>query len=206
MSVFDIDIAVERPSRRIALSLQADESVVAITGPSGIGKTSVLDAIAGLLRPLEGRIAVAGRVLFDQASGIDLKPEERGCGYVFQDSRLFPHLTVEQNLTFGLRHAEGEALTTLAECADLLGIAHLLARRPRALSGGETRRIAIGRALLRGPRFLLLDEPLASLDDDRREGILQVIERIRDRFALPMLYVSHNPEEVRRLAGKAVAL
>lgn len=204
---WDIDITLTRQSREIAVRINARESLVALVGQSGVGKTSVLDAIAGLLRPVRGHIAVGGEVLFDSDRGIDCPPALRGAGYVFQDSRLFPHLSVEQNLNFGARHAIGDTpITGLDECAELLGIAHLLHRRPRELSGGEIRRVAIGRALLRGPRFLLLDEPTASLDDDRRQDILRIVEEIRDRFALPILYVSHDRGEVERLAGRVVRL
>ncbi len=206
-AAFDIDIALDRPDRRIAVRIAASGNLVALVGPSGTGKTSVLDAIAGLLRPARGHIAVGGTTLFDAAARIDLPPERRGAGYVFQDSRLFPHLTVEQNLRFGTRYTAGQVpFATAEECADLLGIAHLLHRRPRALSGGEIRRTAIARALLRAPRFLLLDEPTASLDDARRQDILRIVEEIRDRVALPILYVSHDRTEVDRLAGHVVEL
>ncbi len=204
---FDIDIAVARPGRSIEVRIASPGSLVALVGPSGMGKTSVLDAIAGLLRPSRGHIAVGGTRLFDAAANIDLPPEQRGAGYVFQDSRLFPHLTVEQNLQFGTRYSAGRApFADAAECAELLGITHLLHRRPRELSGGEIRRTAIARALLRAPRFLLLDEPTASLDDARRQDILRIVEEIRDRFALPILYVSHDRSEVDRLAGHVVEL
>lgn len=204
---FDIDIAVARPDRSIEVRIASADSLVALVGPSGMGKTSVLDAIAGLLRPARGHIEVGGMRLFDAAAQVDMPPERRGAGYVFQDSRLFPHLSVEQNLAFGTRYAAGRApFATAAECADLLGITHLLHRRPRELSGGEIRRAAIARALLRAPRFLLLDEPTASLDDARRQDILRIVEQIRDRFALPILYVSHDRSEVDRLAGHVVEL
>lgn len=206
-AAFDIDIVLQRADREIAVGITGGERLVALVGHSGVGKTSVLDAIAGLLRPVRGHIAVDGSVLFDSAGGTNVPPERRGAGYVFQDSRLFPHLSVEQNLTFGLRHGgQAEPIVELGECAELLGIAHLLQRRPRALSGGEIRRVAIGRALLRGPRFLLLDEPTASLDDARRDGILRIVETIRDRFSLPIIYVSHDQREVERLAGLVIRL
>lgn len=204
---FDIDIAIARPGRRIDVRIASTDSLVALVGPSGMGKTSVLDAIAGLLRPAHGHIEVGGTRLFDAAAQVDMPPERRGAGYVFQDSRLFPHLSVGQNLAFGTRYADGRApFADAAECAELLGIGHLLHRRPRELSGGEIRRAAIARALLRAPRFLLLDEPTASLDDARRQDILRIVEQIRDRFALPILYVSHDRSEVDRLAGLVVEL
>lgn len=204
---FDIDIAIDRPDRRIEVRIMSPDTLVALAGPSGMGKTSVLDAIAGLLRPSRGHIAVGGTRLFEAAAHFHVPPEQRGAGYVFQDSRLFPHLSVEQNLVFGTRYAAGRAsFAGAAECAELLGITHLLHRRPRELSGGEIRRAAIARALLRAPRFLLLDEPTASLDHARRQDIIRIVEEIRDRFSLPILYVSHDRSEVDRLACPVVEL
>lgn len=203
---FDVDIVVTRGDRRIAARI-AGEGVVALFGPSGAGKTSVLDAIAGLLRPAEGHIGVAGEALFDRGQGIDLPPERRACGYVFQDARLFPHKSVRENLLFGWRLAPPERrFLALEEAVEFLGIGDLLTRSPRTLSGGEAQRVAIGRALLAGPRFLLMDEPLSSLDAARREEIMRVIERIRDELKLPILYVSHDRAEVERLAGQVVTM
>lgn len=184
----------------------ADGGLIALFGPSGAGKTSLLNMVAGLLRPDNGRIAVDGEVLFDSAAGIDLAPQDRRAGYVFQDGRLFPHMRVRENLNYGARRAAGRSLMTLDEAAAFLGIAHLLDRWPRTLSGGEAQRVAIGRALLSGPRFLLMDEPLAALDRARREEVLTVIERLRDEVRLPILYVSHDRHEVERLAGVIVEL
>lgn len=204
---FEIDIAIERGRTRIVTEFTAPERLVALFGSSGAGKTSVLDAVAGLLKPKRGRIAVGDAVLFDSEAGIDLPPEARACGYVFQDGRLFPHKTVRDNLLYGWRLApEGQRWMALDEAVDFLGIGHLLARMPRSLSGGEAQRVAIGRALLRGPRFLLMDEPLSSLDAARREEIMTVIERIRDELRLPILYVSHDRVEVERLADVVVPI
>lgn len=202
--VFEIDVAVRRGETELAARIAVPGRIVGLSGRSGAGKTSLLDMVAGLLRPRAGRIVVAGEVLFDSASGVNLAPECRACGYVFQDSRLFPHLGVRDNLLYGARRAA--PLLSLDEACDFLGIAGLLRRMPATLSGGEAQRVAIGRALLSGPRFLLLDEPLASLDRPRREGILQVIERIRDELALPMLYVSHDRGELQRLADVVVEM
>jgi molybdate transport system ATP-binding protein len=202
---FEVDIAIARGDTRIACAFTAPQKLVALFGPSGAGKTSVLDAVAGLLRPTQGRIAVGERVLFDSARQVDLAPEQRGCGYVFQDARLFPHRSVRDNLLYGWRLAsEDERWMTLDEAVDFLGIGHLLGRSPRTLSGGEAQRVAIGRALLRGPGFLLMDEPLSSLDAARREEIMTVIERIRDELRLPILYVSHDRAEVDRLADTVI--
>jgi molybdate transport system ATP-binding protein len=204
---FEVDVTIKRGAARITASFVAPERLVALFGPSGAGKTSVLDAVAGLLRPQRGRIAVGDTVLFDSAERIDLPPERRACGYVFQDGRLFPHRSVRDNLLYGWRLAPAERRwMTLDEAVDFLGIGHLLGRMPRTLSGGEAQRVAIGRALLRAPRFLLMDEPLSSLDAARREEIMAVIERIRDELRLPVLYVSHDRTEVDRLADTVIAI
>lgn len=204
---FDVAITVPRGRRDVRVSITPTPGITALFGPSGAGKTTVLDAVAGLVSPSQGHVRIGGETLFDAAQAIDTPPERRGIGYVFQDGRLFPHLSVEANLRYGQRRAEPtRAIITLAEAADFLGIAALLPRSPRTLSGGEAQRVAIGRALLSGPRALLMDEPLASLDSDRREGILAVIERIRDDLALPILYVSHDRAEVDRLAAQVVTL
>lgn len=204
---FDVDITVRRDGRKITGDFKALSGLTALFGPSGAGKTSVLDAVAGLLRPERGTITVNGTVLFDSEAGIDLPPEQRACGYVFQDGRLFPHRSVEQNLLFGWRLVpESRRFLTPEEALDFLGIGHLLDRLPRTLSGGEAQRVAIGRALLSGPRCLLMDEPLASLDEARREEIMRVIERIRDELKLPILYVSHDRSEVDRLADQVIPI
>lgn len=204
---FDIDVTLRRGDADLGARFATQARLTALFGPSGAGKTSLLDMVAGLLRPDSGRIVVAGDVLFDSAQGIDLPPEARACGYVFQDGRLFPHRRVRDNLLYGWTLAPPERRwIALDEVVAFLGIAHLLDRQPRTLSGGEAQRVAIGRALLSGPRFLLMDEPLSSLDFRRREEILSVIERIRDQLGLAILYVSHDREEVSRLAGEVVAL
>lgn len=202
------EVAVTLPRRGgLPVEFIAPAGLAALFGPSGAGKTSVLDAVAGLLRPTAGRIVVAGEVLFDHAKGIDLPPERRACGYVFQDDRLFPHRRVRDNLLYGWRLAPpARRWMALEEAATFLGIGHLLHRMPATLSGGEAQRVAIGRALLSGPRFLLMDEPLSSLDAARREEIMTVIERIRDELALPVLYVSHDRAEVDRLASQVIAI
>ncbi len=187
--------------------------VTALFGPSGCGKSSVLAAIAGLLRPREGRVALAGEApMLDTARGVFVPPERRRCAVVFQDSRLFPHLSVETNLRYGLRRApravaeprvEGPGFE---EVVALLGLAALLARRPARLSGGERQRVALGRALLARPRLLLMDEPLASLDAPRRAEVLPFLARLRDTAGVPILYVTHALEEVDALADSLVLL
>ncbi len=203
------DICVERRlgERTISASFCSDAGLTALFGPSGAGKTSVLNMVAGLLRPDTGRIVVGGETLFDNAEGIDIPARRRRAGYVFQDGRLFPHMRVRDNLLYGWRLAAPTARwLDIAEATRFLGIGHLLDRWPRTLSGGEAQRVAIGRALLSAPRFLLMDEPLASLDRARRAEIMDVIERLRDELKLPILYVSHDREEVERLATTVVPI
>jgi len=204
---FEVRLDHQIGSRRIVLDFVSQARLTALVGPSGVGKTSVLNCIAGLARPVAGRIAVEQRVLLDRTARIDLAPEKRRAGYVFQDARLFPHMRVADNLAYGERFApQADRWTTCAEMAEFLDIEHLLDRWPATLSGGEVRRVAIGRALLAAPHFLLLDEPVASLDRSRAEGIRRLIERIRDELALPILLVSHDRDEVERLAGYVVTL
>ncbi|MEP6867812.1 MAG: ATP-binding cassette domain-containing protein [Novosphingobium sp.] len=204
---FEVNIQRKLGTATINAEFASHGRLTALFGPSGAGKTSVLNMVAGLLRPDRGRIVVDGEVLFDAGANIDVSVQVRRAGYVFQDGRLFPHKRVRDNLLYGCKLANPEQrFMTLDEATDFLGIAHLLDRWPRSLSGGEAQRVAIGRALLSGPRFLLMDEPLSSLDATRREEIMIVIERLRDELKLPILYVSHDRAEVERLATKIVAL
>ena len=187
-----------------ALTCETD-GIVALFGRSGTGKTSLINMLAGLIRPDAGRIAVNGRVLFDSDAGIDLPPDRRRLGYVFQEGRLFPHLSVRGNLTYGLkRAAPAERRIGLDLVVPLLGLERLIERRPRELSGGEKQRVALGRALLANPRLLLMDEPLASLDQPRKDEVLPFIERLRDELAIPIVYVSHSMQEIVRLADTLV--
>ncbi len=182
-------------------------TVTAVFGRSGAGKTSVVNMVAGLGRPDEGHIAVDGRVLFDAAQRINLPPHRRRVGYIFQESCLFPHYTVRGNLTYGMdRVAAAERYIDFDPVVELLGIGHLLDRRPALLSGGEKQRVAIGRALLSSPRLLLMDEPLASLDGARKAELLPFIAQLPGHFRLPILYVSHSVDEVLRLADSLVLL
>ena len=191
----------------LAADFVSDAGITALFGRSGSGKTTLVNAIAGLVRPDRGEIEVNGVCLFESTRGIDVPVERRRVGYIFQEGRLFPHLTVRQNLLYGRWFApQAEAGDDLDRVADLLGIGSLLQRRPARLSGGEKQRVAIGRALLAHPRLLLMDEPLASLDEARKAEILPYIERLRDQSRIPIVYVSHSIAEVARLASNVVLL
>ena len=188
-------------------SFEVPRGITVLYGRSGSGKTSIVNAVAGLLRPTTGHVKVGDRTLFDSDAGICLPPHRRRIGYIFQEGRLFPHLTVAQNLGYGRwfapKHTRSENTDHII---DMLGIRALLDRRPARLSGGEKQRVAIGRALLSGPNLILADEPLAALDQERKEEILPYFERLRDEVDVPILYVSHAASEVTRLATTVVAL
>lgn len=204
---FEVSLSRQLGDRTISADFSANGGLTALFAPSGAGKTSILNMIAGLLRPDRGHIAVDGHVLFDSQARIDLPPEQRRLGYIFQDARLFPHRRVRANLLYGYHLATANQRWMQPEDAiAFLGIDHLLDRWPRTLSGGEAQRVAIGRALLSGARFLLMDEPLSSLDAPRRAEIMTVIERIRDELRLPILYVSHDRAEIDRLATTVISL
>jgi molybdate transport system ATP-binding protein len=191
----------------ISARFQTAAGVTAVFGPSGAGKTTLVNMIAGLMAPERGQILLDDTVLFDSERRINLPAHRRRIGYVFQEGRLFPHLGVRRNLDYGRRMcglAPDPAET--ARVVRLLDIGHLLDRRPGKLSGGERQRIAIGRALLMRPRLLLLDEPLASLDTARKREILPYLERLRDEVGVPMVYVSHQAGELRRIATDVVRL
>ncbi len=204
---FDIDVAVTLGRRAIAARIVAGAGITVLHGGSGAGKTSVLNMVAGLLTPDRGHVRVGDVTLFEGAARVDLPPERRRLGYVFQDARLFPHRRVRANLLYGHRLAPVEQRwLAVDETIALLGIGHLLDRWPRTLSGGEAQRVAIGRALFSGARALLMDEPLAALDPERRGEILTLIERIRDTLGLPILYVTHDVDEASRLATTRIEI
>ncbi|WP_291730192.1 molybdenum ABC transporter ATP-binding protein [Leisingera sp. F5] len=195
------------PGFRLDVRFVAPPGVTVLFGRSGTGKTTVIQAVAGLLRPDQGRVALDREVLFDTAQQHWLPPHKRRMGYVFQEGRLFPHLTVRQNLAFGQWFApRGAKRESLDRVVELLGIGPLLQRRPGLLSGGEKQRVALGRALLSAPRMILADEPLSALDEARKAEILPYFERLRDEIGIPMLYVSHSAAEVARLATTVVVL
>ena len=191
----------------IDAAFAAGEGVTALFGQSGSGKTSILKMIAGLVRPQSGHIRVGDTTLFDSDGGVDLAPHRRRIGMVFQDARLFPHMTVARNLTYGRWAGKrGGKQEDLKRITQLLGIGPLLQRYPDTLSGGEKQRVAIGRAMLADPALLLMDEPLASLDQERKREILPYLEEVRDETGLPIVYVSHEVDEVARLADTLVLL
>jgi len=204
--MLSVDVERRIGEFRLAASFQAGEGVTALFGRSGSGKTSVVNAIAGILRPDRGRIDINGETLFDAARGIDVPTPRRRVGYVFQEGRLFPHLSVRQNLNYAGLFSRGMPASEFDRVVELLGLRDLLDRRPGNLSGGEKQRVAIGRALLSSPRVLLLDEPLASLDAHRKNEVLQYIELIRDEVKVPIVYVSHAVEEVVRIADTVVLM
>ncbi|MDR0253553.1 MAG: molybdenum ABC transporter ATP-binding protein, partial [Brucellaceae bacterium] len=205
-NALDLNVKGGNGGFRVEAAFRAETGVTALFGASGAGKTTLLRMIAGTLRPEEGRIAIGNLVLFDSAKNINLKPEERRIGYVYQDARLFPHLNVLRNLTYAQWAGKRKPERKLEEITELLGIGALLQRKPHQLSGGEKQRVAIGRALLSAPRLLLLDEPLSSLDHARRQEILPYLERLRDESGLPIVFVSHEVDEVARLADTLVLL
>jgi molybdate transport system ATP-binding protein len=204
----EVDVDHRRGAFRLQARFTAAPGLTALFGRSGSGKTSLVNIVGGLIRPDRGRITIEGQTLVDTERGLVVPAHKRRIGYVFQDSRLFPHLSVRRNLLYGRWFARGSggAVTELGGVVELLGIGHLLERTPDSLSGGEKQRVAIGRALLARPRLLLMDEPLASLDEARRAEILPFVERLRDEARVPILYVSHSVAEVARLATTVVML
>ena len=204
--MFDVVVRKALGDFVIDARFRSKAAVTALFGPSGAGKTSVVHAVAGLLAPERGCIAVGDTVLFNSEAGIDIPAHQRRVRVVFQESRLFPHLNVRQNLVYGRWIAARPAGEKLDEVVQLLGLADLLDRRPRTLSGGERQRVAIGRALLADPMALLLDEPLSSLDEARKREILPYLEKLVAAAKMPILYVSHAREEIERLAGTVVKL
>ena len=202
-------VDIERRLGAFALDVEfkSEGRLVALFGPSGSGKTSLIGLISGLLRPDRGRIIVGDRVLVDTEAGTFLPMHKRRIGMVFQDARLFPHLSVKQNLAYGSWFTPAaERYENFDQVVALLGIGHLLSRKPSRLSGGEQQRVAIGRALLTSPKLLLMDEPLASLDETRKAEIMPYLERLRDETKIPIVYVSHSVAEVARLASDIVVL
>jgi molybdate transport system ATP-binding protein len=215
MNMLTVEIEKTFGDFQMRVRFTSEAGATALFGPSGAGKTSIINMIAGLLKPDRGRITLgdtlddtrADAVLYDTATGVNIPPWRRRIGYVFQEGRLFPHLSVAHNLDYG-RWVGGLAddRREFNHVVEMLDIGHLLERRPGKLSGGERQRVAVGRALLMRPRLLLLDEPLASLDTARKRDIMPYLERLRDEAQIPMIYVSHNAAEVRRIARRIVRI
>lgn len=205
--MLEIDVRHRQGAFDLTVGLSIGDGLTALFGPSGSGKTTLVNLVAGLIRPDHGRIAFNGELWADGESRRFVPPHRRRIGYVFQEARLFPHLTVRGNLHYGARfaprHEPGEELDRVV---DLLQISPLLDRRPALLSGGEKQRVALGRALMAKPRLLLMDEPLSALDHELKVAILPDIERMRDQAGIPILYVSHSIEEVTRLATRVVVM
>ncbi len=202
-----VDVEKKLGEFSLGANFEGESGVTALFGPSGSGKTSIANMVAGLIRPDRGQILIDNEVVYDGAENTNVPVHRRRVGYVFQGGRLFPHLSVFRNLDYGrwmggLKHDEAQ----FKRMTELLDIGPLLNRRPGALSGGERQRVALGRALLMKPRLLLLDEPLASLDATRKREILPYFVRLRDETKLPMIYVSHDPAEVKALANRVVML
>ncbi len=202
-----VDVSRQLGEFQLEASFASEGRVTGLFGASGAGKTSLINIIAGLLRPDRGVIAIDGEILDDSAARLHVPAHRRRIGYVFQDARLFPHLDVRQNLAFGRRmNRLRDDPAQTKRVTDLLDIGGLMGRRPGKLSGGERQRVALGRALLAQPRLLLLDEPLGSLDEERKEEILPYLVRLRDEAGVPMVYVSHDANEMRQLATQVVML
>ncbi|MDB5619730.1 molybdenum ABC transporter ATP-binding protein [Tardiphaga sp.] len=202
-----VDVFKKLGEFTVEVAFASEGRVTGLFGTSGAGKTSLVSMIAGLVRPDRGHIAINGDTLYDGAAGLDVPPHRRRIGYVFQDARLFPHLNVAQNLDYGRRmNRLAQDPAQEARINKLLDIGDLLDRRPGDLSGGERQRVALGRALLSRPRLLLLDEPLGALDEERKAEILPYLVRLRDEADIPMVYVSHDADEMRQLASDVVML
>ncbi len=201
--VIALDFTLRQGAFTLEIQAQMVSRITALFGPSGAGKTTILDGIAGLRTPARGTITVGNRTLFDDAAGIDLPPHARHVGYVPQDVALFPHMDVRRNVLYGRR--EGQKLE-LATVVATLEIEDLLARTVPELSGGERQRVALARALMSAPELLLLDEPLAAVDVERRRRILPYVERVRDALGVPIIYVTHDADEVRRIADHVIVL
>jgi molybdate transport system ATP-binding protein len=205
--MLQVDVSKRLGEFVVEASFASEGRVTGLFGASGAGKTSLINMIAGLLRPDRGRISIDGETLDDTAALVRVPVHRRRIGYVFQDARLFPHLDVRANLDYGRRmNRLAEDTVQRKRVTDLLDIGHLLDRRPGRLSGGERQRVSLGRALLSQPRLLLLDEPLGSLDEERKDEILPYLVRLRDEAGIPMVYVSHDASEMRQLASRIVML
>jgi len=202
--VLSVDIEGRIGTCDLAVAFEAASGVTALVGPSGAGKSTVLRAIAGLWKPRTGKIVIGSKVILDTSRHVDIPAHKRRVGAVFQSALLFPHMSVERNLTYGMSKAESES--DFQSMVDLLDIGALLKRMPRNLSGGETQRVAFGRALLSKPDLLLLDEPMTGLDENRRAAIIPYLVSLRERLTIPILYVTHRGDEVVKIAQNVVRI
>lgn len=200
-----LDFRLRQGAFTLEMRERIDARVTALFGPSGAGKTTALDAVAGLRTPSDGSIAINSRTLFSSSARINLPPHERRVGYVTQDVALFPHLNVRRNVLYG-RRGQGAGGLDLSTVVEMLEVDALLDRRVHQLSGGEKQRVALARALMSAPEVLLLDEPLAAVDVERRRRILPYLERVRDHLGVPIIYVTHDREEVERIADRVIVL
>lgn len=204
--MINFDLELVRGDFRLQASLTSDAQVIGLFGPSGAGKSTLLSALAGALAPTQGRIVINARKLFDSAAGVNVPMHERRIGLVYQDGRLFPHLSVTNNLRYGMRLLKGKSRFEFDQVVQLLELGSLLHRKPGMLSGGERQRVALGRAILSSPDILLLDEPLASLDVRLKEQILPFLRRIKQETSIPMLYVSHSLREILALTQEIAVM
>lgn len=204
-----LSVAVRKKIGRLDMEIAFEMEKPCITvlfGKSGAGKTTLANMLAGLIQPDQGHISFGSQVFFDSRTGCRLPPEKRGVGYVFQEHRLFSHISVKSNLNFGRFPGGRRSSVSFDQVVDLLGIAHLLSRHPGTLSGGESQRVALGRALLGCTSFLVMDEPLSSLDQQRRDELIAYLQEIPKKFFLPMIYITHNRKELERLADRVVLI
>lgn len=206
MKNLEISVRYTVGSFRLSLEFRTAAQLLAVSGPSGSGKTTLINIISGIIKPDSGMIKINGTKVFDSAEKINISIHKRRIGYVFQDGRLFSHLNVRSNLLYGKWFTRQKSAIEFETVVKLLGLESLLSRGTAQLSGGERQRVAIGRALLSAPELLLMDEPLASLDQERKNDILPYIERLRDDIKIPIIYVSHNPEEIERLADQVLII
>jgi molybdate transport system ATP-binding protein len=205
--MLDISICYQRDNFKLVFSQQIKDDVVGLFGPSGAGKTTLLSLIGGLLNPQAGHILLNGECLFDSAKKINIPAHKRSIATVFQDGRLFPHLSIKDNLLYGFNLlAEGQQHLHLSEVVDLLELEAMLNKQPHQLSGGEAQRVAFGRGLMMSPKLLLLDEPLSSLDGRLKQQILPFLKRVKDEMQIPMIYVSHDIGEIKCLTDKVITL
>jgi molybdate transport system ATP-binding protein len=204
MNTIDVKLAGKAGTTEIDADFTTDAQILGISGPSGAGKTSLLHMIAGVAKPLSGHIKISGFTMFDSKAGICLNPNARSIGFVFQDSRLFPHMSVVSNLTYATRARREPPSHSFDEVINVLDIKHLLLRAPKHLSGGEKQRVAIGRALLANPKLLIMDEPLTSVDAVRRQTILEFLLHVAKTKQIPMIYVSHDAQELSQMADSLV--